>query len=95
MTTLENKLTNSALWMLITRGAVKGLGLISTLILVRLLEPADFGIVAIAMSVCAFIELFGLFGFNAALIQKTSPTKADYDATFTINLLFGCIAGIL
>jgi len=95
MNNLDRKLTNSALLMLITRLSVKSLGIISSLILVRLLSPEDFGIIAIVMSVYSFIELFGLFGFNAAIIQKSNPQQADYDTTFSINLGFGVIASSL
>jgi lipopolysaccharide exporter len=95
MQTIESKLANSAALMLITRLLVKSLGIISSLILVRLLTPEDFGLIAIVMSIYAFIELFGLFGFNAAIIQKSEPQKSDYDTTFTINLGFGIIASSL
>jgi lipopolysaccharide exporter len=95
MTSLESKLANSAALMLITRLLVKSLGIISSLILVRLLTPEDFGVIAIVMSIYSFIELFGLFGFNAAIIQKDDPQKSDYDTTFTINLGFGIIASSL
>lgn len=95
MPNLESKLASSAALMLITRLLVKSIGIISSLILVRLLTPEDFGVIAIVMSIYSFIELFGLFGFNAAIIQKTDPKKSDYDTTFTINLGFGIIASSL
>lgn len=80
--------------MLLTRLIVNLLGIISSLILVRILSPADFGVAAIAMSIYAFISLFGEFGFNTALIQKNTPVKSDYDAAFTINFIFGIIASL-
>jgi O-antigen/teichoic acid export membrane protein len=95
MSQSEQKLTNGAFLMLLTRFSVKGLGIISSLILVRLLSPEDFGVIAIVMSIYSFIELFGLFGFNSAIIQKSEPQKSDYDTTFTINLGFGIIASSL
>jgi lipopolysaccharide exporter len=95
MSNLEDKLTSSVFLMLITRLLVKSLGIISSLILVRLLTPEDFGIIAIVMSIYSLIEIFGLFGFNSAIIQKTDPQKSDYDTTFTINLCFGLIASSL
>lgn len=56
--------------MVLLRFAVRGIGLVSTLILVRLLIPADFGIVAMAMSIFAVIDLLTAFSFDVALIQK-------------------------
>jgi len=94
MTDLSSKLSKSAGLMLLTRILVKSLGLVSSLILVRLLLPSDFGVVAIAMSIYAFIELFGRFGFSSALIQKSHPKKEDYDVVFTYNFIFGLIAAI-
>ena len=45
----------------------RSIGLVSTLILARLLTPGDFGLVAMAMSVLTLIELMGAFGFDVAL----------------------------
>ena len=50
--------------------------LISTLVLARVLIPHDFGIVAMAMSFVALLEMFGAFGFDVALIQKADDRKS-------------------
>lgn len=92
MSNVSSKLGNAAFLMLLTRLMVNGLGIISSLILVRLLSPADFGVAAIAMSIYAFISLFGEFGFNTALIHKNELEKQDYDTAFTVNFLFGVLA---
>ncbi|MDB2373827.1 lipopolysaccharide biosynthesis protein [Psychrosphaera haliotis] len=86
------KLAKSALLMLITRLIINTLGIISSLVLVRILSPQDFGIAAIAMSLYSLVSLFGDFGLNTALIQKSKLEKSDYDTGFTINLIFGVIA---
>jgi O-antigen/teichoic acid export membrane protein len=92
---LNQLLFTGAAWMLITRGLVKSLGLISSIVLARLLAPADFGLVAIAMSIYAFILLFGSVGFNSALIQKAEATNHDYDAVWSLGIMFGLFAGII
>lgn len=92
---LNRKLFTGAAWMLLTRMLVKTLGLISSIVLARLLVPADFGLVAVAMSVYAFILLFGSVGFNSALIQKPDADDKDFDVVWTIGVIFGFFAAIL
>lgn len=48
------------------------IGVISTIILARLLIPEDFGLVAMAMAVLAILELAGQFGFDHAIIRQTT-----------------------
>ncbi|MBP6355625.1 MAG: oligosaccharide flippase family protein, partial [Nitrosomonas sp.] len=47
------QIAKGAGWMVLFKFTERGLGLISTLILARLLVPHDFGVVAMAMSVIA------------------------------------------
>lgn len=75
--------------MVVFRLIERSLGLVSTLILARLLVPADFGLVAMAMSVVALIELASAFSLDVPLIQRQDPTRAHYDTAWTLNLLFG------
>jgi O-antigen/teichoic acid export membrane protein len=65
------------------------IGLASTLILARVLTPADFGLVAMAMAVIGLIELASAFGFEVPLLRAAQPTRAQYDTVWTLNLLFG------
>lgn len=86
---LSNKIARGATWMLLFKLFDRGLGLVSTVVLARVLVPADFGLVAMAMSVIALIELASAFSFETALIQRKDPTRAHYDTTWTLRLLFG------
>jgi len=86
---LNSRVARGIAWMTSARAVVRALGLISTLVLARLLVPADFGIIAMATSVGAGLELLTLFGFEVALIQRKSLTRDDYDTTWTLNTLMG------
>ena len=82
-------------WMSLMRIGVKSLGLVSTVILARLLVPADFGLVTMAMSIIAALELLGAFGFDFALIQRQDATRSHYDTAWTLNVTFASILAVL
>lgn len=90
-----SSLARGALLMLLFKAAERGIGLVSTLILARLLTPADFGLVAMAMSVLVLMELMGAFGFDVALIARHDARRAHYDTAWTFNLLFGAVTALL
>lgn len=73
----------------------RSLGLVSTLILVRLLSPADFGVVAMALSFILMAEALTAFGFDIALIQNQQATEAHYNTAWTGNLLLGAAITVL
>jgi lipopolysaccharide exporter len=65
----------------------RSVGIVSTAVLARLLLPADFGLVAMAMSIIAVIELATTFSFEIGLIQKPSPRPEHYDTAWTLNII--------
>ncbi|MGF1549044.1 MAG: oligosaccharide flippase family protein [Sphingomonadaceae bacterium] len=67
--------------------SVRVIGLVSVVILARLLDPSDFGIVALASSAMALVELLGLVGLRQALLRLREPERAHYDTAWTIQLL--------
>lgn len=70
------------------------LGLISTVVLARLLLPADFGLVGMATAVLAMIEVFRGLGFEAALIRNSEATRTDFDTAWTLNVLLGLLCAL-
>src|SRR6185312_88093 len=79
-----------ALWMVGLRWALRGIGLVSTIALARLLTPRDFGVVAIAMLVVGALETVSDTGQKLALIRHPSPRRAHYDTAWTMSMLIGC-----
>ncbi len=96
MPTLGKRMAKGAAWMLLFKLVERSLGLISTLVLARLLIPADFGIVAMATSVIAVLELLTGFSFDLALIQKQDAERRHYDTAWTLNILtWGAMAVLM
>ena len=71
------------------------LGLISTLILARLLVPDDFGVVAMASLFTGLVDIFLDLGVTAALIHKRHCDDDDYSTAWTIRLMQTTLAGII
>ena len=67
---VRGRMARGAAWMVLFKFVDRGIGLLSTLILARLLTPENFGVVGMAMSFIALLELIGAFGFDLALIQR-------------------------
>ena len=89
LSSLNKRMTRGAAWMLLVKLVERSLALVSTLILVRLLAPADFGLVAMAMSVIVMAELLSAFGFDIALIQRQSVSEEHYHSAWACNVLLG------
>jgi O-antigen/teichoic acid export membrane protein len=94
-TDIDNTLIAGSKFMLLARLIVKAIGVVSSLVLARLLVPEDFGLVAIAMAFLTFIDLFGQFGFGTVLIQKQNASQQDYDTAWTFRVIFGFVAAAI
>ena len=62
---------------------------IISVILARLLTPADFGLIGMVVIFTGFAALFNELGFGAALIQKEPVVERHYTSVFWLNVGFG------
>ena len=65
------------------------IGFVSTLILARLLAPADFGVVAMGTAIQEILAAITSFGFTQALIRMPRRDHGAYSTAFTLNALTG------
>lgn len=65
-------------------------------ILARLLEKTDFGLIAIALMVIGFTEIFSNLGLSVGIIHKQEITQKQYSSVYWVNLIASVlIYGIL
>lgn len=88
-------MATGAAWMVALRFAMRALGILSTLLLARLLTPGDFGLVALATSIAAILEVAGDLGTDNALIARGGGDRRDYDTAWTLSLLRGVLTAAL
>lgn len=71
------------------------LQLLGVVILARLLDAADYGLVAMALVIVAFGEIFRDFGLSSAAIQSPSLSREERDNLFWLNTAIGIILTII
>ena len=67
----------------------------SLMILARLLDPADFGLVGMVTAFTGVLNLFRDFGLSSAAVQRTNVTDEQFSTLFWINVLVGLVLGIV
>lgn len=94
-TNLKQKVAVGASWMVFLRLASRGVGVVSMLILARLLLPDDFGLVALATTIAGAVEALGMFGLQLALIRENGVERDLYDTAFTMTVIRGLLTGLI
>lgn len=92
---IKGHMLRGSAWMVAMRWSIRGIGLASTIILARLLTPADFGVVAMAMLVIGFLEVLSSFGIEQALISNTEAGRSQFDTAWTFKIIQGTILAAL
>jgi lipopolysaccharide exporter len=87
----RSKVLRGAGWTFAIKLVERSLGIVSTVVVARLLTPSDYGLVAMATALIAVLEIFRSFNFEAALIQRATVVKEDYDTAWTLNVAMGAI----
>jgi O-antigen/teichoic acid export membrane protein len=92
---LGQQIAKGAIFMVALRVAFRFLGLLSSLILLRLLVPSDFGIVGLAMAALSILEVLSDLSFQAGIIRMPKPRRVHYDTAWTLGILRGVAMAIL
>jgi len=92
--TLDNLKTRGVkafVWDFTGKLALNGMGFVVSIFLARLLEPSDFGLVAM---VIVFIVIAGIFsdgGLSTALIQRRRIHSIHFSSVFYFNIAIGAL----
>ena len=76
----------------LAQGVRIGISFVSVVVLARLLEPQDFGLIAAVAPIIAFVGLFQNLGLQQAIVQRRSITDEMLDETFWASAGIGFAA---
>ena len=88
---LGDRAAAGVLWTVLQKWVVRLGGLLTVAILARLLSPADFGVVAIAMTVIPLIYLLSDLGFSTYVVQAADASQRVLSTAFW----YSASAGVL
>jgi O-antigen/teichoic acid export membrane protein len=78
-----------------SQGANFALRIGSLMVLARLLDPKDFGLVGMVTAFTGVLNLFRDFGLSAASVQRATVTEEQISTLFWINILVGVVLALL
>ena len=82
-------------WIIAWRVATRNIGLVSTLILVRLLQPSDFGLVSLATGFISSVDALSAIGVQDALVRAPDLDRDMYDTGFSLGVMRGVMTASL
>jgi O-antigen/teichoic acid export membrane protein len=89
--TLTQKTVSGLLWSSIERFSVQGVSFVIGIIIARLLQPSDFGLIGMLAIFLAVSQSFIDSGFSNALIRKQNRTEVDFSTVFYFNIVVGLL----
>ena len=90
----RDKINSAVRWSAIDSLVRYSLSFVITVVLARILVPADFGIVGMLAVFIAIASMFIDSGFSLALIQRQTTTNADESTIFYFNLIIGALVAL-
>lgn len=92
---LKRRTTHGALISTLSQAAALILRTGSTMVLARILLPADYGLVGMTVAFTGFLALFRDAGLSMASVQRASITPAQTSTLFWVNLAVGVLLASL
>lgn len=93
---MENRITKKSVisgffWRFAERCGAQGVNLLVSIVLARILEPEDYGLIALVTVFITVLNVFVDSGFGNALIQKKDADNIDFSSVFIFNIV-ACLA---
>lgn len=92
---LKKEVIRGVKWTSITTFVIIVCNILKLSFLTRLIEKADFGIIAIVNVFLGFVNIFIDFGISSAIFHREAITKDEYSSLYWTNLIFSVILFIV
>lgn len=92
---LGGRVASSAGWVLVSQIPTQILGLVTSIVIARLLGPFDVGLAVEAIVFASLALMFADFGFAAVIIQRPTLTEADRSTAFWTGATLGALLTLI
>lgn len=93
--TLKKKAISGVKWSTVATVSKAIIQIAKISILTYLLDKSDFGVIAIAMMVIGFTEIFSNLGLAVGIIHKQDTTEEQYSSIYWLNIIAACVVFLL
>ncbi|MDD2513458.1 MAG: lipopolysaccharide biosynthesis protein [Proteiniphilum sp.] len=93
--TLKHKTTVSLFWSFLDKFGQQLINLGSSIVLMRILEPSEYGVIGALAVFIAFSTLLIDSGFTRALLNRKQISPKEYSTVFYFNLVFSGVLYLL
>ncbi len=95
MPSIKQDMLHGVFWSAVEKYSGLVVSIAVSMVLARILSPAEYGVVAIATVIISFLNIFCTLGIGPAVIQKKDLTDKDIDSIFTFSLCIGIVMSVL
>jgi len=92
---LKTQGTSAFLWDFSGKLALQGTGFVISIFLARLLEPSEFGLIAMVMVIMGIAGIFADVGLGGALVQRKRVLPIHYNSVFYFNMVVASLLSLL
>ena len=92
---MEDKAVRGVPWSLLSFAANRAVTLVTTLVLARLLVPADFGVFALAVLFVAVFTLLGELGLGSAMVLRQDLDDRARGTVLTLMVTVSCAFAVV
>lgn len=89
------RVARGAGWIVASRLSMRLLGFVNTIIVARLLAPADFGLIAVGMTAVQLLQGLSDIGVSQAVVKFRDAGRDEIDTLFTLSVLRGLFIAAL
>ena len=94
-TSIKKQIIKGSIWIAIAKYSGIIIQIIITAILARLITPAAFGTIAVAMVILQFLNVLSDIGIGPAIVQYKLLSKKHLNSLFSLNIYIGIALSIL
>ena len=91
MSSLNKQVYSGVQWITLSTITLVITQMVSTAVLVRLLDKSDFGLMALVMVVKGFADIFMDFGITVAILHKQDMSQNQYSSLYWLNMIVGIV----
>ncbi len=83
---IKGRVLTGLFWKLMENGGVQVVQFVISIVLARILDPEEYGLIGLIMIFITFGNVFIQQGFGTALVQKKDADDIDFSSVFWVNL---------